>query len=153
MKELGGSGKPAVALLLSLSDCWPAFALSATLFCRCFSFLNRLVFSRESLSSSSPSLPAAIASFISPSLAQSTLVHPLRSFSSKSYSALGRPTSKILVGPMCMPMVERIGVATFKMFSASSYFNSFSKLLVVGIGSDLTAPHNKWGVACGLLYY
>ncbi len=131
LDEPGKLGKPAAASSLLWSDCWQAFALAAALFCCCFSFFNRLVFSQGSSLSSSLSSPVAIASTISPLSAQSTLVHPSQSFFSESYLALGGPTSKSLIGPMCILMVKRIEVATFEVFSTSSCSNNFSKLLVV----------------------
>ncbi len=44
-EEPRGLGEPTTALLLSLSDCWQAFALTASFFRRCFFFFNYLVFS------------------------------------------------------------------------------------------------------------
>lgn len=44
-EELGGLVEPAAASLSSWSNCWQAFALATVLFCCCFSFFNRLVFS------------------------------------------------------------------------------------------------------------
>lgn len=131
LEEIERLGEPVSTLLLSWSDCEQALALAATFFYHCFSFLNRLVLSRRFSSSSFLSLPTVITSSISPLSPQSTPVHPSRSFPSELYSALGGLTSKNLVSLIYMPMVRKIGVATFEVFSTSSCFNNFSKLLVV----------------------
>lgn len=45
LEEAKRPGKPALALLLSYSNCWQAFVLVTTCFNYCFSFLNYLVLS------------------------------------------------------------------------------------------------------------
>ena len=83
----GETEEPALvaALLLSWSDYWQAFALAPACFRRCFSFFNRLFFSRESSLSSSLSLSVAITFLISPSSPQSVPVHSSQSLLCESY--------------------------------------------------------------------
>lgn len=129
----GEMEEPALVAALSLCgfDYWRALPMAAARFRRCFFFFNCLFFSQRSSSLSSSSASTAIDFLILPSSLQSVPVCPLWSFFSKSYLALGGPTSKSLVGLMCMPIVRKVWVATFKMFLASFCSNSVLKLLVV----------------------
>ncbi len=124
-------------LSASCSACWRVFTLVrqvfalASRFWRCFSLFSYLFLFRRSSSLSSSSLSTVIASSILTLLSQSKPVDPVQSLPSVSNSALGAPSSKSLVGPMCMWRTRRIPMVIIEAFSAPSRFRSFSMLLVV----------------------
>lgn len=94
-------------------------------FRRCFSFFNCLFFSLQFYSSSSLLLFTAIVFLILLLYPQSALVHSLQSLLFKLYLSLGGPTSKNLVSPICILIIGRIAMTTFKMFMAFFCFKSF----------------------------
>ena len=53
----------------------------------------------------------------------------LKSLFSKSYLGLKKQIFKSLVGPIYIPIISKIEMTTFKIFSISLYSNTFSKFV------------------------